>query len=169
MSVTTDTSLEEEDVDELWDSFERMTLIAQRRYQSYASLRSSRRTDSRDDPQDARNSDTDDNYPYASDSSSPPYTHIRHSRVSAGPNGKPLVDFPVPRGPDPEALLGTEMDPRAVQDLLLKSAMELRDGTRTSRDLLRAMRFEEVEEDDGEGEGDEGFGGGQHTVRLSRS
>jgi protein-serine/threonine kinase len=171
MSVTTDTSMEEEDVDELWDNFERMTLVAQRRYQSYASLRSSRRNDSRDDPQDARSSDTDDNYPYASDSSSPPYTYIRRSRVSAGPNGKPLVDFPVPRGPDPEALLGAEMDPRAVQDLLLKSAMELRDGTRTSRDLLRAMRLEEVDEGDvGEANGDGGFGGGgQHTVRLSRS
>ncbi|KZM22183.1 ATP binding [Ascochyta rabiei] len=154
MSVTTDTSLEEEDVDELWDTFERLTLQAQRKYQSYAPLRSSRRTESRDDMLDPRaaglglgvGSDTDDNYPYTSDSSSPPYAFHRHSRVSAGPNGRPLVEFPIPRGPDVEALLGVESDPRVMQDVLLKSAMELRDGTRASRDLLRAMRLSEVEE-----------------------
>lgn len=104
-------------------------------------------------------SDTDDNYPYTSDSSSPPYAYHRHSRVSAGPNGRPLVDFPIPRGPDVEALLGVDTDPRAVQDMLLKSAMELRDGTRASRDLLRAMKLSEVEEDEHELD--------QSTVRLS--
>lgn len=163
MSVTTDTSLEDENVDELWDTFERLTLQAQRKYQSYAPLRSSRRTESRDD-QDPRvaplglglGSDTDDNYPYTSDSSSPPYAYHRHSRVSAGPNGRPVVDFPIPRGPDVEALLGVEIDPRAMQDALLKSAMELRDGTRASRDLLRGMKLCEVEEE----------GVDQSTVRL---
>jgi hypothetical protein len=67
------------------------------------------------------------------------------------------VDFPIPRGPDVEGLLGVESDPRIMQELLLKSAMELRDGTRASRDLLRAMKLSEVEE---EGEVD------QSTVRL---
>lgn len=166
MSVTTDTSLEEEDVDELWDTFERLTMQAQRKYQSYAPLRSARRTESSDstDPRATGlglgvGSDTDDNYPYTSDSSSPPYAYHRHSRVSAGPNGRPLVDFPIPRGPDVEALLGVDTDPRAVQDMLLKSAMELRDGTRASRDLLRAMKLSEVEEDEHELD--------QSTVRLS--
>ena len=48
MSVTTDTSLEEEDVDDLWDTFERLNLAAQRRPmgQPSAPLRSSRRNDS---------------------------------------------------------------------------------------------------------------------------
>jgi serine/threonine protein kinase len=165
MSVTTDTSLEEEDVDELWDTFERLTLHAQRKYQSYAPLRSGRRTESIDDPRVAGlglgtlpGSDTDDNYPYTSDSSSPPYAFHRHSRVSAGPNGRPLLDFPVPRGPDPEALLGVESDSRVMQELLLKSAMELRDGTRASRDLLRRMKLSEVEEEE--------EGVDQSTVRL---
>ena len=170
MSVTTDTSLEEEDVDELWDSFERLTLQQQKKYQSYGPLRSARRWEnsSRDDSNDPRvtglglgstvGSDTDDNYPYDSSSSSPPYAYHRHSRVSAGPNGRPLVDFPIPRGPDVEGLLGVESDPRVMQELLLKSAMDLRDGTRASRDLLRAMKLSEVEEEDVEVD--------QSTVRL---
>lgn len=170
MSVTTDTSLSEEDVDELWDSFERHSLYAQRKYNSYGPLRSARRTgnSSIDDSADPRvaglglglGSDTDDNYPYTaeSDSSSPSYAYHRHSRVSAGPNGRPLVEFPIPRGPDIEAMLGVDTDPRVLQESLLKGAMELRDGTRACRDLLRAMKLSEVEE--GEEEID------QSTVRL---
>jgi hypothetical protein len=48
---------------------------------------------------------------------------------------------------------------------LLKSAVELRDGTRASRDLLRAMRLQDVEgEDEGDEGADEEMRGG--TVRL---
>lgn len=175
MSVTTDTSLSEEDVDELWDNFERYTLHTQRKFQSYGPLRSARRlgNSSIDDTSDPRapaaglglgvGSDTDDNYPYTaeSDSSSPSYAYHRHSRVSAGPNGQPLVDFPVPRGPDLDALMGVDVDARVLQDALLRGAMELRDGTRACRDLLRAMKLSEVEEGDGGGEELD-----QSTVRL---
>ncbi|KAL6702940.1 hypothetical protein ACN47E_000782 [Coniothyrium glycines] len=169
MSVTTDTSLEEEDVDDLWDTFERLSLQPQRRYQSFNAPRSSRRTDSmssttltnstfaldsnRSSTTLTNNtfnldSDTDDSYnPYSSDSAYddiPPQNPYRKSTVSVGPNGKPLVEFAVPRGPDPESLMGVDMDVRLMQDLLLKSALELRDGTRASRDLLRAMRLQDV-------------------------
>jgi len=59
-----------------------------------------------------------------------------------------------------------DMDARVMADMLLKSAVELRDGTRASRDLLRAMRLQDVEgegEDDDEGADEEMRGG---TVRL---
>lgn len=166
MSVTTDTSLSEEDVDELWDTFERLSLMGQRKFQSYGPLRSARRLGNTSVDESASQfglgvgvgSDTDTDYPYTaeSDSSSPPYAIHRHSRVSAGPNGRPLVEFPIPRGPDMEALLGVDQDPRVLQDMLLKAATELRDGTRASRDLLRAMKLSEVEEEDVD----------QSTVRL---
>lgn len=178
MSVTTDTSLEEEDVDELWESFERLNLQSQRRYQSYAPLRSARRTDSTATTLTANtsnyglDSDTDDtSYPYSSDSAYddlPPQNQFRKSTVSVGPNGKPLVEFPIPRGPDIESLLGVEADPRIMQDMLLKSAMQLRDGTRASRDLLRAMRLEEVNEE-GSGDEERTQGLGTSTVRLRGS
>ncbi len=64
-------------------------------------------------------------------------------RVSVGPNGRPLVEFPVPRGPLPEALLGTNSDPEALGRALWKAGVELRDGLRACRDLLRAMRLED--------------------------
>lgn len=155
MSVTTDTSLSEEDVDELWDTFDRLARLQQRKHQSYGPLRSAHRlgNTSVDSSSDSRfglglglGSDTETDYPYTaeSDSSSPPYAYHRHSHVSAGPNGRPLVDFPVPRGPSVEALLRVHDDPSVLQDMLLKSAMDLRDGTRASRDLLRAMKLSEV-------------------------
>ncbi|OSS55062.1 hypothetical protein B5807_00858 [Epicoccum nigrum] len=188
MSVTTDTSLSEEDVDELWDTFERLTLHAQqqRKYQTYGPLRSARRMHNSSFDGDAvqglglsatgfseTDTDTDSAYLYSStnvesDSSSPRSAAVyhRHSRVSAGPNGRPLVEFPVPRGPDVDALCaGGEGEGRALQEALLRGAVELRDGTRACRDLLRAMKLSEVEEAgewDGEGELD------QSTVRLSR-
>jgi hypothetical protein len=57
------------------------------------------------------------------------------------------------------------MDARVMADMLLKSAVELRDGTRASRDLLRAMRLQDVEgEDEGDEGADEEMRGG--TVRL---
>ena len=177
MSVTTDTSLEEEDVDELWDNFERLNIQAQRRFQSFAPLRSSRRTDSTATTLTNNtynlDSDTDDTYPYSSDSAyddlPPSNNAFRKSTVSVGPNGKPLVEFPIPRGPDPEALLGVDADPRVMQDLLLKSARELRDGTRASRDLLRAMRLNEVQEEGNAGEGSRAQEQEQGTVRLRGS
>ena len=61
-----------------------------------------------------------------------------------GPNGKPLVDFPIPRGPVPEALMGVGTDPGAMQEALWKGSLELRDGVRACRDLLKAMRLEDV-------------------------
>ncbi|KAF3001492.1 hypothetical protein E8E13_008823 [Curvularia kusanoi] len=187
MSVTTDASLSEEDVDELWEIFDRQTSHTQRKYNSYGPLRSARRmhNSSTDDPSlpgglglslsSANNSDTDTDSAYhyttaESDSSSPVsyststlanprgYRHL--SRVSAGPNGRPLVEFPVPRGPDVDALCAADGDARAMQDALLKGALELRDGTRACRDLLRAYKLSEVEEEEGEEELD------QSTVRL---
>lgn len=172
MSVTTDTSLEEEDVDDLWDTFERLTLHPHRRHNTYAPLRSARRTESTP----TLDSDTDDSYaPYSSSSDYDPAPPHRKSTVSVGPNGKPLVLFPVPRGPDPELLMaGGDVDLRVLQELLLKSAMELRDGTRASRDLLRAMRLEEKdgeEEDEGEGDAERGDVGevDTGTVRMRGS
>jgi protein-serine/threonine kinase len=150
MSVTTDTSLEEEDVDELWETFERLNL---RKQMSYAPLRSARRMDSTSTL--TLDSDTDDSYhPYSSssdfDHDIPPSQSFRKSTLSVGQNGKPLVDFPVPHGPDVSNLLGADIDVKVMQDILLKSVLALRDGTRASRDLLRAMRLQDVEEGGGE-------------------
>ncbi|CAN9307224.1 unnamed protein product [Alternaria alternata] len=180
MSVTTDTSLEEEDVDDLWDTFERLNLAAQRRPmgQPSAPLRSSRRNDSTSTTLTSTtynlDSDTDDSSyhhsnQYSSSSDFDQHDTPRYSRksttVSVGPNGKPLVEFPIPTGPEVGALLGVDMDARVMADMLLKSAVELRDGTRASRDLLRAMRLQDVEgEDEGDEGADEEMRGG--TVRL---
>lgn len=176
MSVTTDTSLEEEDVDELWEIFERHNLQTPRQHQSLAPPRSGRRTDSTSTTLTNNtyniDSDTDDSYnPYSSDSTYddlPPRNSFRKSTVSVGPLGKPLVEFAIPRGPDPEALLGVDMDLRLMQDMLLKSAMELRDGTRASRDLLRAMRLEEVVMKEENGAGVDGMVD-QVTIRARGS
>jgi protein-serine/threonine kinase len=149
MSVTTDTSLEEEDVDELWEQFERTHL---RKKNSYAPLRSARRT-SPSSITNTLDSDTDDSYhPYSSSSDfdHDPPPPSRQSTLSVGLNGKPVVHFPVPLGPDLQRLLGKELDGSVMSDLLLKSALEMRDGTRAVRDLLRAMRLSDV---DGKGEG----------------
>ncbi|KAI8939850.1 hypothetical protein NX059_003586 [Plenodomus lindquistii] len=205
MSVTTDTSLEEEDVDELWDAFERTTLHPQRRWNSYAPLRSARSVVSNgtsmfgsglDSDTDVDvDADGDDGYhPYSSDSAyddsvsvsasaSVPPTSVRKSTVSVGPGGRPLVDFPVPRGPDVEKLVmgggggggvgignggGLYNMEKTLADMLLKSAMELRDGTRAGRDLLRAMKLEEKDEEREVGgvQGHEEEGVDSSTVRL---
>lgn len=179
MSVTTDTSLEEEDVDELWDAFERLNIAPPQRGHPNGALRPTRRNDSASTSMTsttyALDSDTDDTYnPYSSSSEfdhdlqtqqQQQSAYRKSTTVSVGPNGKPLVDFPIPRGPDVEALLGVAMDPRIMQDMLLKSAIELRDGTRAGRDLLRAMRLQDV---GGEGEADEDDETRNNTVRLSR-
>jgi protein-serine/threonine kinase len=171
MSVTTDTSLEEDDVDDLWDAFERMNMAKQR----YP------RTDSRytgsTSTAGVTAGEEDTEYPYSSSDSDFPAqvpatnAEYRKSRVSAGPNGRPLLDFPVPRGVDPEVLCNTGFgdyggDNVGLADLLLKSSMELRDGTRAGRDLLRAMKLAEVVEDEGGIEGEGGGGGNEGTVRL---
>lgn len=125
-SVTTDAS--DDDIDEAWDNLEKLTLT-RNRYRS-------RRTDSRDE--DPR-SDAEDNY-----ATDPAYDDLERVRVSLGPNGKPLVDFPVPHGPEPQVLFGVDADMNALQNALWKSSVEMRDGIRTSRDLLKAMRLEDV-------------------------
>jgi protein-serine/threonine kinase len=161
LSISTDASIDS-DIDEAWDNLERLTLSRTR----YA-LRS-RRTDSRDE--DPRSSDTDD--AYATDATYDDYP--RTVRVSVGPNGRPLVDFPVPRGPGIEAMLGVDADPLLLQNALWKSSVELRDGLRASRDLLKAMKLEDVRPDVRTLEGfpEESAGLGldmQGTVRPSRS
>ncbi|KAF1912645.1 hypothetical protein BDU57DRAFT_598085 [Ampelomyces quisqualis] len=160
MSVTTDTSLEEDDVDDLWDAFEREKRLASRRTDSQFTT-SSRSNDS----------SADSEYPYSSsDSDFPTYIHhasaseYRKSRVSAGPNGRPLVDFPVPRGVDPDILCGYAGGGGGMAELLLRSCEELRDGTRAGRDLLRAMRLAQVSETEQDGAVDKGSGTG--TVRV---
>ncbi|ORX99888.1 hypothetical protein BCR34DRAFT_122283 [Clohesyomyces aquaticus] len=98
----------------------------------------------------------------------------RASRVSVGLNGKPLVEFPIPRGPDPELLIGLDTDPRVLEEALCKATIELRDGLRASRDLLKAMRLEEMrppleKEKIGVAEsGDEDDGTDEGTVRLNK-
>jgi protein-serine/threonine kinase len=158
MSVTTDTSLEEDDVDDLWETFDRLALARRNQIAE-------------------EDEETENEYPYSYSSDSDFQSQngnarsFRKSRVSAGPNGRPLLDFPVPRGVDAEVLCnsnvalgggaGVEV---GMEDLLLKASRELRDGTRVGRDLLRAMRLEEVVvEGEEEAEGDE-----TGTVRLIR-
>ncbi|KAF2013353.1 kinase-like protein [Aaosphaeria arxii CBS 175.79] len=131
-SIATSTSTEE-DYDEMWDAYERRVL------QSHARKTSgfqSRRKPSQDE--DLR-SDTDDNY-------GSEYEDIpgRQSRVSVGPNGRPLLAFPIPRGPEPEALLGFDMDPNLMMNAMWKSTVEMRDGLRSSIDLLKSMHLKET-------------------------
>lgn len=179
MSVTTDTSLEDEDVDDLWDAFERKRVRAQasmtRRGHGQMSSQTSHLTENSISVSDFETTDdTGDEYPYSSEDDFPSSMsrQYRKSRVSAGVNGKPLLDFPVPRGVDPELLCGMGVQGNGMQgsaevgldELLLRSCTELRDGVRAGRDLLRAMRLEEVRNEVEEDEG--GDGGG--TVRLIR-
>ena len=158
LSVSTDASVDS-DIDEAWDNLEKLALSRTR----YA-LRP-RRTDSRDE--DPRSSDTDD--AYTTDATYDDYP--RPLRVSVGPNGKPLVDFPIPKGPGVEAMLGVDTDPLLLQNALWKSSVELRDGLRASRDLLKAMKLEDVRPPL-EGFPEEGGAGGdgdlQGTVRAAR-
>ncbi|KAF2682803.1 cell division control protein 15 [Lentithecium fluviatile CBS 122367] len=156
-SVSTDASVDS-DIDEAWDNLEKLALSRTR----YAAR--SRRTDSRDE--DPRSSDTDD--AYTTDATYDDYP--RPVRVSVGPNGKPLVDFPIPRGPGVESMLGVDADPLLLQNALWKSSVELRDGLRASRDLLKAMKLEDVKPPL-EGFPEEGVEGTdmQGTVRPSRT
>lgn len=155
MSVTTDTSADDEDIDEAWDTFEKIT-VAQNRYPR------SRHNDSRDEH--PTSSDVEDGY-----SADVSYDELPHPiRVSVGPNGKPLVDFPIPNGPDPESLLGIDADPLMLQDALWKSTLELRDGLRGSRDLLKAMRLEDVKPMEEFPEEKEVEVDGQSTVRVNK-
>lgn len=157
LSVITDESADDEDIDEAWDALEKVTIARSR------NSRVSRRNDSRDEQ--PTSSDAEDGY--ATDIA---YDDLpRPIRVSVGPNGKPLVDFPIPRGPAPEALLGVQGDPLMLQNALWKSSLELRDGLRASRDLLKAMRLEDVRPLEGLSE-EEGIGGeGLATIRVSKT
>lgn len=132
-SVSTSTSTEDEDYDEMWDALERRVLQSERRH--FSGFRSRRTASQDEDPR----SDAEDNY--ASEYEDLP---SRQSRVSVGPNGRPFIEFPVPRGPDPEALLGADADPNVLMNALWKSTVEMRDGLRTSTDLLKAMHLKET-------------------------
>ncbi|KAL1603562.1 hypothetical protein SLS60_005150 [Paraconiothyrium brasiliense] len=157
LSVITDESADDEDVDEAWDALEKLTL-ARTKYP-----RSLRRNDSRDEQ--PTSSDAEDGY-----NTDATYDDLpRPIRVSVGPNGKPLVDFPIPRGPAPEALLGVQGDPLLLQNALWKSSLELRDGLRASRDLLKAMRLEDVRPLEGLSEGEEGGAEGMSTIRVTKA
>jgi phosphoserine phosphatase len=52
----------------------------------------------------------------------------------------------MPRGPDPEALFGVNANLEALSQALLKSSLDMREGLRASRDLLRGMRLADVGE-----------------------
>ncbi|KAJ4287974.1 hypothetical protein N0V90_011989 [Kalmusia sp. IMI 367209] len=154
LSVITDNSADDEDIDEAWDNLEKLT-------RSRSRYPRSRRNDSREEH--PTSSDAEDGY-----NTDAAYDDLpRPIRVSVGPNGKPLVDFPIPRGPAPEALLGVNTDPVLLQNALWKSSVELRDGLRASRDLLKAMRLEDVKPLEGFPE-ESGEGDGQSTVRLNK-
>jgi protein-serine/threonine kinase len=157
-SVTTDLSVDDDDIDEAWDVLEKQMVSRHSSHISHISRTMHRINASRDE--DPRSSDTDE-----ADYEDFP----RPIRVSLGPNGKPLVEFPVPRGPDPEALLGVSGvggGDTDLQNALWKSTVELRDGLRASRDLMKAMRLEDVRPlEDFEGNG---TGNGMRTVRQSR-
>ncbi|KAF2750900.1 hypothetical protein M011DRAFT_474388 [Sporormia fimetaria CBS 119925] len=142
---------DDDDLDDRWDILE-----SQRYSRHHRPTRSrihsrpaSRLASTQDDDPDPR-SDADDSY--ASESWDDTST-ARQSRVSVGPNGQPLLDFPLPKGPDPDVLYAADLDPVAVTEALWKSSVELRDALRASRDLLRSMRLAEVE---GSGEAGEG-------------
>ncbi|KAF2186956.1 Pkinase-domain-containing protein [Zopfia rhizophila CBS 207.26] len=148
-SIATSVSAEDEElVDDLWDSFEKLTL----RNQQYAGPRS-RRTASQDEDM-------------SSDEQGYEEPKHRMSRVSVGPNGKPLVEFPVPRGPVPEALL-MDSEPRIMSEALWKCTTQMRDGLRAARDLLKAMRLAEMKPVGLEGFPEEGEDAGG-TIRLGK-
>ncbi|OCK77137.1 kinase-like protein [Lepidopterella palustris CBS 459.81] len=171
-SLSADVSADDEDsVDELWDKI------------SGAGAKwppsRPRRSSSQDDDILALPADIDD-YPFGNDSfvdsltqvdisSAPPRSGLR---APAGPNGRAVVDFPVPRGPDPEALLW-DAEPEAVEREILRATRDFMAGLKVSRGVLRGMKGrggsgggvtgEETDEDDGYENGVEGGG----TVRLT--
>ncbi|PVH91167.1 hypothetical protein DM02DRAFT_367471 [Periconia macrospinosa] len=125
-SVVTDTSDDDKDIDDAWDVLEKQMLLRNqyhvsdivRRYPTASHQENSHYSDVESAP-----ADYDD--------------PARHIRVSLGPNGKPLVEFPIPRGPDPEALLGINSigdGGSKLQDALWKSSVEMGDGLRACRD-----------------------------------
>ena len=165
LSVMTDTSLDE-DIDDLWDAFERVSVGPVPVHQQHARRANSSTTDT-----DTYSSDSD--FPLPLPIATPAMN--RKSRVSAGPNGRPLVDFPVLGGVDVNALMGAGAGGMGagvgvgMAELLLRGCVELRDGTRAGRDLLRGMRLSEVQEGSGGEEMGDGVGiegNGDGTVRL---
>ena len=184
LSVATDMSAaSDSDIDDAWDMLEKSTLRARHPPPGQHPGSSLRRPDSRDASSDA------EDYAYA-DPNVYGYNGMddapRPVRVSVGPGGKPLVEFPIPRGPASEALVGWgsggangERENRALGEALWRCAVEMRDGVRASRDLMRAMRLEgEDFEEEGRGrrmgegvgvEGEEdGMGTGTGTVRVGK-
>jgi protein-serine/threonine kinase len=141
---------DDQSVDELWDRLEQQSFAAPLRsgirYPSggYNRSRHAQSTSSDDDANYTSTDDYTTNIPTRLNVT----TLHRQSRVSVGPNGRPLLEFPVPRGPDPEALLGVETDRGAMSTELLRATMEMRDGIRASRDLLRSMRLAEMRIDE---------------------
>jgi hypothetical protein len=150
-STSTATSPEDDrSMDEMWAKLEQDQYGTQRRQMS--TLRSRRTASQDEDPR----SDAEDNYASESFDEQQP---TRRSRISLGPNGRPLIDFPIPRGPDAEALAGVQTDPRALGDMLFKSALDMRNALGTSRALLGS--FKPVESGPGVGMG---MGMGMGTV-----
>lgn len=180
LSTTTDMSAaSDSDIDDAWDMLEKSTLRARTHPGGQGQGGAPggppflRRPDSRDasDAEDYAYASADSStYPYTTSSSNSTATtlidDLRPVRVSVGPGGKPLVDFPIPRGPVSEALVGNpdaERENQALGEALWRCAVEMRDGTRACRDLMRAMRLEE------RGGGEMGDGEGLGTVRVGKS
>lgn len=134
-SASPSTSGEEDSIDDRWDRLEKAVMQSQRR--QFSGFRPRRTRSQDEDPR----SDAEDNYASESYDDTP----ARISRVSVGPNGRPLVDFPLPRGPDPEALSGVDANPVALSNALWKSTLEMKEGLRASRDLLKSMRLAEMQ------------------------
>ncbi|KAF2649325.1 kinase-like protein [Lophiostoma macrostomum CBS 122681] len=155
-STSTATSPEDDrSVDEMWSKLEQDHYGTQQRRQPYLQTQTqnqpqiqistlrSRRTASQDEEP---RSDAEDNY--TSDPALAPLPasfddHLpttRRSRISLGPNGRPLIDFPIPRGPDTEALSGAQVHPSVLGDMLFKSALDMRNALGTSRALLGSFK-----------------------------
>lgn len=151
-SIRTDTSTEEDETaDDFWDMYERQQ-TQQRRPNGSRLARSYTLDD-----------DTDE---YVDSYDDVPSRSLR-PRVSVGPNGKPLVDFPVPRGPDPEALL-LDSDPSALSNALWRATTELRDGLAASRDLLNLMKLSDPKPSQLEGFPEEEGMEDEGTVRVEK-
>jgi len=167
---------DEEEVEYLWDKLEGSGAL-----RHWPPTRP-RRTPSQDDGLAALPSDMDDYSvgPLATDdfvdsltsrvdiSSAPPRNGLR---APAGPNGRPLVDFPIPKGPDPEALLW-DAEPEVLESELLRATREFMGGLKVARGVLRSMRHGDPDADVRAGliggivgEEEDGSGGGG-TVRL---
>jgi len=176
ISLSANISADDEEVEYLWDKLEGSGVP-----RHWPPTRP-RRTPSQDDGLAALPSDMDDYSvgPLATDdfvdslpsrvdiSSAPPRNGLR---APAGPNGRPLVDFPIPKGPDPEALLW-DAEPEVLESELLRATREFMGGLKVARGVLRSMRHGDPDADVRAGliggivgEEEDGSGGGG-TMRL---